>query len=116
MRCSRFDSFSVLLDLPLFADLPVCSPVCWLDAVEDDSSVIDEFEFGIEFGIRFLVETPVDVERLSVVIFELIRVCSFFPVTFKNSTSILVLYGCAPPDSSFWRHETWSHIHTHVWS
>ena len=75
MRRSGFDGPSVLLNLPLFLGFPVCSPVCWLDTVEDNSSVFDELEFGCSYGsIICLVEISIDVEGLLVVIFKLIGV------------------------------------------
>ena len=45
-RLNRFDGLSKLLDLPLFAGFSVCSPVVWLDAVEEDTSIFDELKFG----------------------------------------------------------------------
>ena len=89
-RFYRFDGLCKLLDLPLLAGFSVRSPVIWLDAVEEDSSILDEFKFGREFSIVLLVELPVDVDRLSVVIFELLWICSIVPVSFEDA---IVVYG-----------------------
>ena len=112
----RFDGLGVLLDLPPLAGSSHCSPVCWLDAVEEDSSIVDELELFVKLGIIIFVEIPVDVEGLSVVIFELVRICAIFPASFKDTTSFVVLNGCTSPDSSFWRYEAWSLVHATVWS
>ena len=101
--CCRFDGLGVLLDLPPLGGFPHCSPVCWLDAVEEDSSIVDEFELFVKLGIILFVEIPVDMERLSVVIFELVRISAILPASFKDTTSIDVLDGRTSPDSSFWR-------------
>ena len=114
VRCCRFDGFSVLLDLPPFAGLPVLRPDFRLDAVEEDTSVVDEIEFSCKLGIVVLVELPVDVERLPVVGFELIRIYSFFPASFEDSTGFIVFNGCTSPHSSLWRHETWSLVHAPI--
>ena len=89
-RLNRFDCFSKLLNLPLFAGLSVCSPVVWLDAVKEDSSIFDEIKFSRKTGIILRLELPVDVDRLPIVIFELIRVCSICPVSLEDT---IVVYG-----------------------
>ena len=89
-RLRRFDGLRKLLDFPLFAGFSVRSPVVWLDAVEEDSSILYEFPFSRKSSIILRLELPVDVEGLPIVIIKLIWVCSVCPVSIENP---IIVYG-----------------------
>ena len=95
----RSNSPCIIPDLPPFAALTISSPVLWLDTVEHDSSISGELNLCSHLVVANSIELPVYVQRLSIVVFEVSRIGTLGPTSWKDAVHI---DGRATPELSFW--------------